>query len=121
MPTDRTTKPRVHNAAPPYPPTRAIPKMGLGFHGTLYPTHTHSGNQYILVAVDYCTKLVGAKALRDNMAKSTAKLLYKIIWCRVGFPIELVSDQGKHFINEVISSLIQHYVVVHRCSTPYYP
>ena len=55
------------------------------------------------------------------MAKSTAKFLYENIWCRFGCPIELVSDRGKHFVNNVIASLTQHYVVVHKRSTPYYP
>ena len=26
-----------------------------------------------------------------------------------------------HFVNEVITGLTQHNVVVHKCSTPYYP
>jgi hypothetical protein len=61
------------------------------------------------------------KALRDNTASSTAKFLYEYIWCRYGCPIELVSDQGAHFVNEVVRGLTQHYVVVHRRSMVYYP
>ena len=73
------------------------------------------------MATDYCTKWVEAKALRDNTALSTAKFLYECIWCRYGCPIELVSDQGSHFINEVVKGLEQHYTVVHKRSTVYYP
>jgi transposase InsO family protein len=32
-----------------------------------------------------------------------------------------VSDQGTHFVNEVVRRLTQHYAVVHRRSTVYYP
>jgi transposase InsO family protein len=75
----------------------------------------------MLVATDYCTKWVEAKALRDNLVSSTAKFLYEYIWCRYGCPIELMSDQGAHFVNHVVRELTQHYVVVHRRSTVYYP
>ena len=89
--------------------------------GPFTPPAAKIGNQYILVATDYCTKSVEAKPLWDNMTHSTQKFLYENIWCRFDCPIEIVSDQDKHFVNEVITSLTHHYAVVHRCSTPYYP
>ena len=49
------------------------------------------------------------------------KILYENIWCRFNCPIELISDQGGHFLNTVIHGLTDHYTVVHRKSTPYYP
>ena len=36
-------------------------------------------------------------------------------------PIELISDQGGHFLNHIIRDLTMHYAVVHKKSTPYYP
>ena len=74
-----------------------------------------------MVATYYYTKWVEAKALCDNTTRSIAKFLYKNIWCRFRCPIELINDQGKHFVNEVVTSLIEHYTVVHKWSTPYYP
>ena len=71
--------------------------------------------------MDYCTKWVEATALSDNTAASTAKFLYETIWCRFGCPIELISDQGRHFMNKVVRELTNHYVVIHKKSTPYYP
>ena len=73
------------------------------------------------MATDYCTKWVEAKALQDNMAASTSKFLYECIWCRYGCPIELISDQGGHFLGQVVESLTSFYAVVHKRSTPYYP
>ena len=80
-----------------------------------------TSNRYVIVATDYCTKRVKAKPLRDNTTTSTTRFLYEYIWCRFDCPIELVSDQGTHFINKVIYELTNYYVVVHKKSTPYYP
>ena len=80
-----------------------------------------TGNRYIIVSTDYCTKWVEAKPLRDNTAASTAKFLYENIWCRFGCQIELVSDQGTHFINKIVHELSTYYAVVHKKNTPYYP
>ena len=105
----------------PVLPLEPFQKYGLDFIGPITPATTRTGNKYILVATDYCTKWVQAKPLQDNTAASTTKFLYEHIWCRFGFPIELISDQGGHFLNTVISGLTQHYTVVHRKSMPYYP
>ena len=96
-------------------------KWGLDFVGPFTPVVTLIVNQYILVATDYCTKWVEAKALRDNTAASTAKIMYRHIWCRFGFQIELISDQRGHFLNEVMNGCTHHYAVVHKKSTLYYP
>ena len=96
-------------------------KWGLDFVGPFTPAATCTGNKYILVATDYYTKWVEAKPQRDNTATSTTKFLYEHIWCRFGCTIELISDQGGHFRNEVIAGLINHYAVVHKKSTTYYP
>ena len=52
---------------------------------------------------------------------SKTKFLYEHIWCRFGCPIELINNQGGHFLNAVIAGLTQHYAIVHQKSTPYYP
>ena len=96
-------------------------KWGLDIVGPFTPAAARTGNRYILVATDYCTKWVEAKALRDDTAASMTKFLYEYIWCRFGCPIELINDQGSHFLNSVIQELTHHYAVVHKKSTSYYP
>lgn len=62
-----------------------------------------------------------AKATVRNDARTTAKFLYENIFTRFGLPIEIVSDQGVHFINEVIAFLLEEFMVVHKRSAPYHP
>ena len=66
-------------------------------------------------------KWVEAKMLLDNTATSMIKFLYEYIWCRYGCLIELIHDQGGHFIDQVVENLTTFYAVVHKKSTPYYP
>ena len=80
-------------------PLEPFQKWGLDFVGPIKPKTQRSGARYILVATDYATKWVEAVALKDNTATSVARFLYKNIMSRFGCPIELVSDQGTHFLN----------------------
>ena len=99
----------------PVLPLDPFQKCGLDFVEPFTPEAARTGNRYILVATDYCTKWVEAKVLRDSTVASTTKFLYEYIWCWYGCSIELMSDQGGHFINKIIQALIQllrHYLML---------
>ena len=85
------------------------------------PAATRTGNRYVKVVTDYCTKWVEAKALRDNTTNSTTKFLYEYIWCRFGCPFKFVSYQGTHFVDTIIFELSNYYIVVRKKITLYYP
>ena len=113
----------TEQARMPHPPILLLEpfqKWGLDFVGPFKQIVARTGNKYMIVEPDYCTKLVEAKALHDSVAASTEKFIYEHLWCRFGCPIELISDQGGHFLNHIIRELTMHYVVVHKKSTPYY-
>ena len=93
----------------------------MDFVGPIKPMAKQIGNRYTLVATDHCTKWVEAVALRDNKASSVAKFLYKNTMTRFGCPIELVSDQGGHFLNKVIKKLTSLHLIIHKKFTVYYP
>ena len=62
-----------------------------------------------------------AKATPKNDARTTACFLYEYVFTRYGLPIEVISDRGTHFINEVIHYLLDEFMVIHRKSAPYHP
>nr|GEW87232.1 reverse transcriptase domain-containing protein [Tanacetum cinerariifolium] len=78
------------------------------------------GNKYILVAVDYLSKWVEAKALPTNDARVVCKFL-KSLFARFGSPRAIISDRGTHFCNDQFSKVMLKYEVTHRLSTAYHP
>ncbi|GKC58895.1 reverse transcriptase domain-containing protein [Tanacetum coccineum] len=61
------------------------------------PFPSSHGNKYILVAVDYLSKWVEAKALPTNDARVVVKFL-KSLFARFGMPRAIISDRGTHFL-----------------------
>ena len=68
-------------------------------------------NQYILVAVDYVSKLVKIVALPSNDARAVIKFLKKNIFTRFGTPRAIISDGGEHFCNHQFKTLLLKYGV----------
>ncbi|WP_165309819.1 DDE-type integrase/transposase/recombinase, partial [Enterobacter cloacae complex sp. 4DZ3-17B2] len=67
------------------------------------------------------TKWTEAKATQNNDARTTVTFLYKYVFTRYGLPIEIVSDRGPHFLNEVIEYLLNEFMVIHNKAAPYHP
>ena len=100
---------------------RAFAKWGIDFVGPIAPPTYRTHTEYIIVATDYLTKWVEAKATQKNDARATTQFLYVNVFTRYGLPIEIVSDRGTHFINEVIEYLLDEFMVLHKTSAPYHP
>ncbi|CAN6720984.1 unnamed protein product [Malus baccata var. baccata] len=79
------------------------------------------GFNYILLAVDYVSKWVEAKATRTSDSKVVAYFVKTNIFSRFGMPMVLISDGGSHFCNRTIEALLKKYHVTHKVSTPYHP
>nr|GEV74725.1 reverse transcriptase domain-containing protein [Tanacetum cinerariifolium] len=90
---------------------------GIDFLG---PFSSSRGNKYILVAVDYLSKWVEAKALPTNDAHVVCKFL-KSLFARFGSPRAIISDRGTHFCNDQFAKVMFKYEVTHRLSTAYHP
>nr|GEY54096.1 reverse transcriptase domain-containing protein [Tanacetum cinerariifolium] len=89
---------------------------GIEFMG---PFLNSKGNKYILVAVDYLSKWVEAKALPTNDARVVVKFL-KSLFSRFGTPKTIISDRGTHFYNDQCAKVMSKYGVTHRLSTAYH-
>nr|GEY39971.1 hypothetical protein [Tanacetum cinerariifolium] len=76
--------------------------------------------KYILVAVDYLSKWVEAKALPMNDARVVVKFLISL-FSRFGTPKAIISDRGTHFCNDQFLRVMAKYRVTHRLSTAYHP
>nr|GEY04543.1 reverse transcriptase domain-containing protein [Tanacetum cinerariifolium] len=79
---------------------------GIDFMG---PFPSSRGNRYILVAVDYLSKWVEAKALPTNDARVVVKFL-KSIFARFETPRAIISDRGTIF---VMINLLKHWALKH--------
>ncbi|GJR12651.1 reverse transcriptase domain-containing protein [Tanacetum coccineum] len=90
---------------------------GINFMG---PFPSSRGNKYILVAVDYLSKWVEAKALPTNDYRVICKFL-KSLFARFGAPRAIISDRGTHFCNDQFAKVMLKYRVTHRLSTAYHP
>nr|GEZ17589.1 reverse transcriptase domain-containing protein [Tanacetum cinerariifolium] len=84
------------------------------------PFSSSRGNRYILVAVDYLSKLVEAKALPTNDARFVVKFL-RYLFARFRTPRAIISDRGTHFCNDKFSKVMSKYGVTHRLATAYHP
>uniref|UniRef100_A0A8C5M6R2 Gypsy retrotransposon integrase-like protein 1 n=1 Tax=Leptobrachium leishanense TaxID=445787 RepID=A0A8C5M6R2_9ANUR len=79
-----------------------------------------TGKKYILTVVDYATRYPEAVALRDIHAETVAGALLQI-FSRVGFPQEILSDQGTQFTAEVTQQLWRLCGIKPLYSSPYHP
>ena len=94
-------------------------KWELDFVGPVKKTR-HTRKKYILVATNYATKWIEARALQTNSAQENAQFSYESVLTRFGCPLHLVSDQGSHFINGTIQVFTEHFLLRHTTSTTYY-
>nr|GFB09825.1 hypothetical protein [Tanacetum cinerariifolium] len=75
---------------------------GIDFMG---PFPNSKGNKYILVAVDYRSKWVEAKALPTNDARVVVKFL-KSLFSQFATPKAIISDRGTHFYNDQFAKVM---------------
>ncbi|CAN6571013.1 unnamed protein product [Malus baccata var. baccata] len=91
---------------------------GIDFMG---PFPSSNGFLYILLAVDYVSKWVEAKATKTNDSKVVSDFIKTHIFTRFGIPRAIISDGGSHFCNRTFEALLRKYNITHKVSTPYHP
>ena len=111
---------RNHWPLNPIIPLAPFEKWGIDFIGPIAPISGRR-KKYIILATDYATKWVEARATRKNDGHTIASFLFTEIMMRFGHPLELVSNRGLHFLNDVVQNITDRYLTKHRKTTPYNP
>jgi hypothetical protein len=78
------------------------------------------GHRYILTVVDFASRYPEAIALKKIDVISVAEALVEI-FCRVGFPREVLSDRGAQFISDMMKEVSRLLSVKQIFTTPYNP
>lgn len=107
-----------------YHPPRSVLPDGVFDHICMdlgdFNTTSSSGNNFILVVVDYFSRFTILRALPDKHSHTIAKELLSI-FCLFGFPKIINSDNGSEFVNEIVTKLIEMSGIDRRLSLPYTP
>ena len=82
---------------------------------------TSQGNQYIITTVNYFTRWPKAYAVLQASAQQAAKFIYEEIIYRHGIVNVIHSDQGTHFVNELIKRLTERFDMKYHKITAYHP
>lgn len=77
-------------------------KWGIDFNRLISLVAQNTQARYIILAIDYFTKWAKARATKKANARSTMKFLYEQVISRFGCPLQLISDIGAYFLNEII-------------------
>jgi hypothetical protein len=81
---------------------KPLGKWGRDFLGLISPPSNQ--NNHILVCINYLTKWIEVKAMKNAIEEKVAQFLHENIFSRFRIPREIVIDQGPLFT----SSLIEH-------------
>jgi transposase InsO family protein len=78
-----------------------------------------SKNRHIITVIDYATRWI--VAVPEMSAEVVVKFLYEEILMNYGAPFEILTDRGKAFLSEALSTFEQLRGIRHFASTPYHP
>jgi transposase InsO family protein len=79
-----------------------------------------SGNKYILTVTCKFTKITAFRAVANIRATTIAQEL-KCLFNLFGWPLILLSDQGREFCNSIIDHLLEAGDVERRVTSAYHP
>lgn len=81
---------------------------------------SQTGHRYIIVAIDYLTKYVEARALTVQTSSEIASFIYEEIITRHGTPDIIITDNGRPFIAELIQLTCRQFGIRIKTISPFH-
>jgi len=78
-------------------------------------------NKYVMVMTDAFSKVVELAAIPDKQADTVAKAFFEHWICRYSVPLQVISDNGKEFANELFTELSNLLGFMQKKTTAYHP
>ena len=94
-------------------------KLAVDLVGPMPPTSRQ--NRWILVLTDHFTRWQDALAIPDATAPTVATTLDERVFCYLGLPEQIHTDQGAQFESQLMKELCQLWGVERTHTTPYHP
>ncbi|XP_042071507.1 uncharacterized protein LOC121812727 [Haplochromis burtoni] len=115
------TSAKIPHRAPLQPlPVIGTPFERLGMDIVGPVERSKAGNRYMLVVTDYATKYPEVFPLKSIKAKPIAFCLVQF-FARVGFPREILTDQGTNFMSTLLKQVYQLLGIRSLRTSPYHP
>ena len=80
-----------------------------------------SGKKYVLCMTDAFSKYAEMVAVPNKEAGTVSSAIFNRWICRYGTPLEIVTDGGKEFVNQIAKELYKILQVEHSVTTPAHP
>lgn len=97
----------------------AMERIGIDTVGPFI--ETERGNKFILIGIDYLTKYIFMKAVKNKSAVEVATFIYEKIILEHGCPSVILTDNGKEYNNEMVENLCNKMNIKKKYSSPYRP
>ncbi|CAF2961342.1 unnamed protein product [Rotaria sp. Silwood2] len=101
------------------PPRGVWERLAMDYVGPV--PQSKSGKKYIIVLTDLFSKFVVTKAVYDNTSTTAARFLLYDVFMIYGVPLEIITDNGRHFTSSLYKSLLKLADCCHIKTTPYNP
>ena len=93
----------------------------VDFVGPINPPGKRTSARYIITVIGCLTRWADETPLKDCTVATSGRFLFKNVVIQFGCPNILMSDQGTHFVNQIIRVMTKEFHIQHKISTPYHP